>query len=56
MYIIVFWEGGHVRERIQKICDSFSGQRYELPKSQAEIVQSIDRIRNSINDAKNVLD
>jgi len=23
VYIIVYWEGGHVRERIQKICDSY---------------------------------
>jgi len=31
VYIIVFWDGEHIRDRIQKICDSFSGQRYELP-------------------------
>lgn len=31
VYIIVFWDGHHVRERIQKICDSFTGQRYEIP-------------------------
>lgn len=56
VYIIVYWEGGHVRDRIQKICDSFSGQRYELPKSQLEISQQIIRIRESINDARNVLE
>lgn len=31
VYIIVFWDGKNMRERIQKICDSFRGQRYELP-------------------------
>lgn len=25
VYIIVFWDGNHIRDRIQKICDSFSG-------------------------------
>lgn len=25
VYIIVFWDGAHIRERIQRICDSFSG-------------------------------
>jgi hypothetical protein len=25
VYIIVFWDGEHIRDRIQKICDSFSG-------------------------------
>ena len=25
VYIIVFWDGDTIREKIQKICDSFSG-------------------------------
>jgi len=25
VYIIVFWDGETIRDRIQKICDSFSG-------------------------------
>lgn len=31
VYIIVFWDGTHIRDRIQKVCDSFSGQRFDLP-------------------------
>lgn len=31
VYIIMFWDGQQVREKIQRICDSFTGNRYELP-------------------------
>lgn len=31
VYIIVFWDGVHIRDRIQRICDTFSGQRFDLP-------------------------
>lgn len=31
VYIIVFWDGEHIKKRIERICDSFAGQRYELP-------------------------
>lgn len=32
VYIIVFWDGSVIREKLQKICDSFDGERYELPE------------------------
>ena len=53
VYIIVFWDGAHIRERIQRICDSFSGQRFELPNLN-EIPQQIQRLYGSITDARNV--
>ena len=53
VYIIVFWDGNHIRERIQKICDSFSGQRYELPDLR-EIGAQIENVKKSIEDARNV--
>jgi hypothetical protein len=31
VYIIVFWDGVNIREKIERICDSFSGNRFELP-------------------------
>jgi len=34
VYIIVFWDGQHIRDRIQRICDTFSGQRFDLPAFQ----------------------
>ena len=32
VYLIMFWDGGIIREKIQRICDSFTGNRYELPE------------------------
>jgi len=32
VYIITYYDGAHIREKIQRICDSFSGQRYTLPE------------------------
>ena len=53
VYIIVFWDGNHIRDRIQKICDSFSGQRYDLPELK-DINSQIQKIQSSITDARNV--
>jgi hypothetical protein len=33
VYIITYYDGQHTRDRIYKICDSFSGQRYSLPET-----------------------
>lgn len=32
VYMIMFWDGLSIREKIQRICDSFTGNRYELPE------------------------
>lgn len=55
VYIIVFWDGEHIRDRIQKICDSFSGQRYELPDLK-DIQPQIQKVEQSIADATGVFD
>ncbi len=31
VYIVVFQEGRQIREKITRICDSFMGQRFDLP-------------------------
>lgn len=31
VFIIVFWDGEHTRNKLQKICDTFSKQRFNLP-------------------------
>jgi vacuolar-type H+-ATPase subunit I/STV1 len=31
VYIVVFQEGRQIRDRIVRICDSFMGQRFDLP-------------------------
>ena len=34
VYIVVFQEGKQMREKIMRICDSFMGQRFEIPPVQ----------------------
>ena len=55
VYIITYWDGTHIRARLEKICDSFKGQRYDLPPSNGEIQQKIARITQDISNARNVL-
>lgn len=31
IYIVMFWDQGMTRDRIKKICDSFTGERFEVP-------------------------
>lgn len=54
VYIIMYWDGRTIKDRIEKICDSFSGQRFDLPAG--DIGPEIDRIKNSITDARSVLE
>ena len=53
VYIIVYWEGAHIKNKIERICDSFQGQRFELPAMQ-EIQDQMNKTRDGINGAKNV--
>lgn len=53
VYMIMFWDGGAIREKIQRICDSFTGNRYELPEMSQMNVE-IAKISQSIEDATNV--
>lgn len=54
VYIIMYWDGPTIGSRISRICDSFSGQRYELPDG--DIGPAIDRVSASIGDARSVLE
>jgi len=53
VYIIVYWEGAHIKSKIERICDSFNGQRYELPALQ-EISDQMNKTKDGITGAKNV--
>jgi len=55
VYIIMFWDGQQVREKIQRICDSFTGNRYELPPMN-QMDSEIQRVSQRIDDAQNVFD
>lgn len=55
VYIIVFWEGENIRNRIERVCDSFSGQRYDLPET-SQMEAQMKQLATSIENAKNVVD
>ena len=55
VFIIVFWDGSHIRDRIQRICDTFQpqGQRIELPEIR-QIPAKIEEVKNAITTARSV--
>lgn len=53
VYIIMYWDGELIREKIQRICDSFTGNRYELPNMN-QMDAEITRVTQRIDDAQNV--
>lgn len=53
VYIIMYWDGELIRDKILRICDSFHGNRYEVPEM-SQINEEIHKITQSINDARNV--
>jgi V-type H+-transporting ATPase subunit a len=50
-YIIMFWEGKQIRDKIEKICDSFNGQRFVLPPA-GQLAAQIGQVDGYIADAK----
>ena len=54
IYIIMYWAGAATRDKIIRICDSFEGQRYDLPHPEA-VDRQIKRLSQSVHDARNVL-
>lgn len=55
VYIITFYDGTHTRDKIQRICDSFTGQRYNLPEL-SQLSADIQRMQLSVTNQKSVLD
>lgn len=53
VYIVVFQEGRQLRDRIVRICDSFMGQRFDLPPM-GSIEQKIQEVRKNIEESKNL--
>lgn len=53
VYIIVFQEGEFIRDRINRICDSFMGNRYEIPSS--GFTDKLHDLESKIRDAKKIL-
>lgn len=53
VFIIVYWSGNHIRDKLHKICDSFNCKRYEVP-NQREMPDELERTKNQIDEARNV--
>jgi vacuolar-type H+-ATPase subunit I/STV1 len=51
VYIVVFQEGRQLREKIIRICDSFLGQRFDLPPF-IGIERKLQEVRKSITESK----
>lgn len=55
IYIIMFWDQGTIRERIRKICDSFAGERFDIPQNAADIQQKRNQVSQSVKESMNLL-
>lgn len=57
VYVIVFQDGLHIREKLVRICDSFLGKNFDVPQSgnQQEIMDRITELQYRITDAKNLV-
>lgn len=53
VYVIVFQESEYLRDRIIKICDSFLGDRYEIPSG--GFTDKLQDLEAKIRDAKKIL-
>ena len=51
VYIVVFQDGRQLREKIVRICDSFMGQRFDLP-NMSQIEHKIAEVKRNIQESK----
>lgn len=56
VYIIMFLDGQQIRDRLKKICESFHGERFDIPSEQADFATALKGIEKSINDSQDVVD
>lgn len=53
VYVVVFQDGRQIRDRIIKVCDSFMGQRFDVP-ALSTLKQKMVEIRRHIDESKNL--
>lgn len=51
----MFWDQGPLRDRIKKICDSFTGDRFDVPQNGQEIQGKIAQTEQEVKNAQDVL-
>ena len=50
-YLVVFQE--MLRDRVQKVCDSFMGSRFEIPDLNNRLFDTLDQVRSQVIEDKN---
>jgi hypothetical protein len=45
-----------LRERLQRVCDSFQGDRFDLPKARDEIIERLSRSKSVLENLYNTLE
>ena len=48
VYLVVYQHGSNIRDRVQKICDSFMGSRFEIPDIGDPLFAELSRVRKQI--------
>lgn len=66
VYMVVYQDGAIIRDRVQKVCDSFMGTRFEIPQlgerlqatlqqSEYQLIQDVNLLRTSRSQLKEYL-
>lgn len=57
VYVVIFQEGQHIREKLVRICDSFLGANFDIPAGceQNEINRLISHLEDRIDDATKLI-
>lgn len=55
VYMVVYQDGQMIKDRIQKICDSFMGSRFEINNLGDQLFDDLARVRNEITDSRSLL-
>jgi len=53
--MVVYQDGQMIKDRIQKICDSFMGSRFEINSLNDKLFDDLDRVRREIGDSRGLL-
>lgn len=55
VYMVVYQDGAVIRDRVQKICDSFMGSRFEIPNLGDPLFSELSRVRSQIKEDESLL-
>lgn len=57
VYFVVFPLGSSfLKERLRKVCESFMGEKYELPRTKDEIFDRLSKSKNALDNLFNTLE